>query len=90
MQNIQIENKKNSLVLTINKKGLDQDYLIRLVKRLQTEDLIYKSQINDSILQVAEDLNRDWWNKNKEDFLSTKKKWTKKPWLSIPILFSLP
>jgi hypothetical protein len=74
MQNIQIENKKNSLVLTINKKGLDQDYLIRLVKRLQTEDLIYKSQINDSILQVAEDLNRDWWNKNKEDFLSTKKK----------------
>ena len=74
MQNIQIENKKNSLVLTINKKGLDQDYLIRLVKRLQTEDLIYKSQINDNILQVAEDLNRDWWNKNKEDFLSTKKK----------------
>jgi len=74
MQNIQIKNKKNSLILTINKKGLDQDYLIRLVKRLQTEDLIYKSQINDNILQVAEDLNRDWWNKNKEDFLSTKKK----------------
>ncbi|WP_010663445.1 hypothetical protein [Marinilabilia salmonicolor] len=74
MQNIQIENKKNSLILTINKKGLDQDYLIRLVKRLQTEDLIYKSQINDNILQIAEDLNLDWWNKNKEDFLSTKKK----------------
>ena len=74
MQNIQIQNKKNSLILTINKKGLDQDYLIRLVKRLQTEDLIYKSEINDSILQVAEDLNRDWWNNNKEDFLSTKKK----------------
>jgi hypothetical protein len=74
MQNIQIENKKNSLILTINKKGFDQDYLIRLVKRLQTEDLIYKSEINDSILHVAEDLNLDWWNNNKEDFLSTKKK----------------
>jgi hypothetical protein len=69
MQNIQIENKKNSLVLTINKKGLDRDYLIKLVKRLQTEDLIYKSELNEDILQIAEDVNNDWWNKNKEDFL---------------------
>ncbi|WP_255297541.1 hypothetical protein [Anaerophaga thermohalophila] len=69
MQNIQIEDKKNSLILTINKKGLDKDYLIRLVKRLQTEDLIYKSGINEDILDIAEDVNNDWWNKNKEDFL---------------------
>ena len=74
MQNIQIEDKKNRLVLTINKKGLDKDYLIRLVKRLQTEDLIYKSRINEDILDIAEDVNNDWWNKNKEDFLKDVKK----------------
>ena len=74
MQNIQIEDKKNRLVLTINKKGLDKDYLIRLVKRLQTEDLIYKSRINEDILDIAEDVNNDWWNKNKENFLKEIKK----------------
>lgn len=69
MQNIQIENKKNKIILTINKKEMDQDYLIRLIKRLETEDLVYKSGMNEQSLQIAEDIKQDWWNKNKNDFL---------------------
>lgn len=74
MQNIQIENRKNKIILTINKKEMDQDYLIRLIKRLETEDLAYKSGINEQSLQIAEDIKQEWWNENKSDFLKDIKK----------------
>lgn len=33
MENLVIENKGNQMILKLNKKGFDTDYLISLVKR---------------------------------------------------------
>ncbi len=74
MDNLVIENKGDQMVLKLNKKGLDDNYLISLVKRLQLESLAQKSGFNSSIFSVAEQINQDWWDENGEKFLKEVKK----------------
>ena len=69
MENLVIENKGNQMILKLNKKGFDENYLISLVKRLQIEDLAQKSKFTSDILTVAEQINQDWWNSNGDKFL---------------------
>ena len=74
MENLVIENKGNQMILKINKKGFDENYLISLVKRLQIEELAQKSDFKSDILAIAEQINQDWWDKNREEFLKGIKK----------------
>jgi hypothetical protein len=69
MKNLVIENKGDQVVLKINKKGFDGNYLISLLKRLQVEELAYKSDYNADVLSIAEQINQEWWNRNGENFL---------------------
>ena len=70
MENLIIENKGDQMILKLNKKGFDENYLISLVKRLQMESLAQKSGFNSSIMSVAEQINQDWWNENGDKFLT--------------------
>ncbi len=74
MKNLVIENKGNQMILKINKKGFDENYLISLLKRLQVEELAQKSNYDSNILSIAEQINQDWWDKNGDKFLKGVKK----------------
>ena len=74
MDNLVIENKGDQMILKLNKKGFDENYLISLVKRLQVESLAQKSDFDSSILSIAEQINHDWWNENGEKFLKEVRK----------------
>ena len=74
MDNLIIENKGDQMILKLNKKGFDENYLISLVKRLQIESLARKSGFSSTILGVAEQINQDWWNENGEEFLKEVKR----------------
>jgi len=74
MKNLVIENKGDQMILKINRKGFDENYLISLLKRLQVEELAQKSDYNSDILTIAEQINQDWWDKNGENFLKGVKK----------------
>lgn len=74
MDNLVIENKGNQMILKLNRKGFDENYLITLVNRLQIESLAQKSGFSSSILTVAEQINQEWWNENGEKFLKNVKK----------------
>jgi hypothetical protein len=69
MDNLVIENKKNHLILKLNKKGFNKEYLISLVKRLQVEELAQKSNFSSDILSIAEQINQEWWDNKKDNFL---------------------
>lgn len=69
MKNLVVENKGNQMILKINKKGFDENYLIALLKRLQVEELAKKSNFDSEILNTAEQINQDWWDKHGEEFL---------------------
>ena len=74
MKNLIIENTGNQMVLRINKEGFDEEYLISLVKRLQLEELAEKAAFNSGIMNVAGQINNDWWMENGETFLEGVKK----------------
>ena len=69
MKNLVIENKGDQVILKINRKGFDENYLISLLKRLQIEELAQKSEFSSDITDIAEQINQDWWDKNGKDFL---------------------
>lgn len=70
MENLQIQNSKNQIILRINKRGFDKGYLLRLIKRLQLEDLAFKSHLkDDDVDSIAEEINNSWWKQHGEDFL---------------------
>lgn len=74
MENLIIENTGDQMILKLNKKGFDESYLISLVKSLQMECLAQKSGFTPSILNIAEQINQDWWNENGEKFLENVRK----------------
>jgi len=74
MENLVIENKGNQMIVKLNKRSFDENYLISLVKRLQIENLAQKSEFSPGILSVAEQINQDWWNQKGEKFLKGVKK----------------
>ncbi len=74
MENLIIENKGDQIILKLNRKGFDENYLISLVKRLQVENLAEKSKFKTDILTIAEQINKDWWDSNGDKFLKGVKK----------------
>jgi len=74
MKNLIVENKGNQIILKINKSGFDENYLIGLLKRLQVEELAQKADFKSDVLTIADQINQDWWKKNKDDFLKGVKK----------------
>jgi len=74
MENFIIENKGDQMILKLNKKAFDDNYLIALVKRLQMESLAQKAGFDSSILSLAEEINQEWWNENGNEFLKGVKK----------------
>ena len=62
------------MILTLKKKGFDDEYLISLVKRLQIEELAQKSKFKNDILGLADEINAEWWNQNSDRFLKGVKK----------------
>lgn len=69
MENLVFENKGDQMILKLNKKKFDDRYLVSLVKRLQIENLARKSEFKSDILNVADQINQEWWNREGEVFL---------------------
>ena len=69
MEDLIIENKDDQMILRLNKKSFNEAYLISLIKRLQIEQLVQKAGFTDDIYDIAEKINKDWWEKNGKDFL---------------------
>lgn len=62
------------MILTLNRKGFDPNYIIALIKRLKLEELAQRSGFSDSVSAIAEDLDQQWWDENAESFLKDVKK----------------
>lgn len=74
MDDLIIENKGDQMILKLNKSRFDENYLISLVKRLQIENLAQKSEFTPEIMNIAEQINQDWWKTNGDEFLKEVKK----------------
>lgn len=73
MEVFEIEAKKNKLIITIDKSSVDSIFFSNLLKRLRTEQLIKKAAFDEGILDLSQKIKKDWWVKNKKDYLGSSK-----------------
>ena len=73
MNNLSIQTKGDEMVIRLNRSGFNDNYLLSMIRRLQLEELAKKANFNDDILEIAEDIDQKWWNKNGEEFLKNVK-----------------
>lgn len=74
MNNLSIQTKGDEMVIRLNRSGFNDNYLLSMIRRLQLEELAKKANFNDDILEIAEEIDQKWWNKNGEEFLKNVKK----------------
>ena len=69
MQTFQIARTSQSVQITMNTSGMDDDQLVEMLRRIQVEYLAKRVNFDDSILELAKEINKDWWQKNKKRLL---------------------
>ncbi len=69
MKAIDIQSTEDKYLISIDKNALDKGFLLELFERLRIEGLAKKIDLDDSILDLGEDIKKDWWEKNKERLL---------------------
>lgn len=69
MEEFSISSSDNQIVITIDRSLVDIDFVNNLVSRLRVEQLIKKANFAEEILNVAGEIKKDWWERNKKNYL---------------------
>lgn len=69
MKPVEIHSDANSYVIRIEKDAVDKAVLMDFLEKLQLEDLAHRVGMDDSILEVGEEINASWWRENKHRFV---------------------
>jgi len=73
MEALEIKSFDDKIVITISKRSVDPDFVVNLLNYLRIEELIRKADFKKEILQIGKEIQKDWWEKNKERFLEESK-----------------
>jgi hypothetical protein len=71
MEGINIQSTEKRYVISIDKNAVDKDFLFDLLERLSIENLAQKVNMDDSIIDLGEDIKKEWWQNNTDRFLKS-------------------
>ncbi len=69
MNGLSIETIGREMVIRLNKDSFSAIYLLSLIRRLTLEELAKKADFDEKILEIAEEIDQQWWTQNGEEFL---------------------
>jgi hypothetical protein len=69
MESLTIRSTENKVIITIDKSSVDDDFLDGLFNRLTTEQLLKKADFDEDVLKLSDEIKKDWWIKNKNNFI---------------------
>lgn len=69
MQAIEVKSTDDKVIITIDKREIDIDFLMKLLNKFRVEQLIKKANFDEEILKLSKEIKQDWWKKNKAKFL---------------------
>lgn len=69
MENFIIENNKDALIFKLKKSDFDSNFILSLIKNLETESLAQRSGFDESILSIAEEIKSNWWKQNRDEYM---------------------
>lgn len=74
MNGLSIETTGREMVIRLNKDSFSDIYLLSLIRRLTLEEFTKKADFDEKILEIAEEIDQQWWTKNGEEFLKDVRK----------------
>jgi hypothetical protein len=70
MNGVSVETLNDKWIIKVDKSITDIDTIDSFIKRLQFEKLSKKAVFDGKkIMELADDIKKDWWEKNKDEFL---------------------
>jgi len=70
MDAISFKSTKQQLVITIDKKAMGQDFMLKFIEFMEIERLVRKLNFDESLLEVGEEIVQSWWDTNKDRLLN--------------------
>lgn len=74
MEAINIQSTDKEVLIRLDKSDISTEALVKIVKRLQVEFLAQKAGFVGNLLDIAEEIDENWWKVNGEEFLKNIKK----------------
>jgi len=68
MEAIKIDTTEDKFIITIDKESVDAEFITRIVKLYKINQLASKGNLKKDILKIAEEIDSEWWEKNRETF----------------------
>ncbi|MEK7253321.1 MAG: hypothetical protein AAB316_01135 [Bacteroidota bacterium] len=69
MEALTVQSFDNKWVIEIDKRQLPPEFMVKILKRLRIEMLAQKAGIDESILELANEMEENWWKLHGEEFL---------------------
>ena len=69
MNAIEVQNKPDRYIISIDKSLMDKDILFTFLERLKLEELARKVSFDESFIEIGEEINKNWWKNNKSRFI---------------------
>jgi hypothetical protein len=70
MEAVEVTSLRDRVVISIDKSLIDKESLLNLLDRLQVENLSQKANFDEKVLNISEEIKRNWWKENKDQFLN--------------------
>ena len=64
-----VKNTVDTVQITLDKKMFSEEEVLKMLSYLRIEFLAKKVDFDDSIEALADDIKKDWWEKNKNRFI---------------------
>ena len=74
MQTLDIQSTDKEILIRLDKADMGTEVLVKIVKRLQVEFLAQKAGFTSSLLDIAEEIDENWWKTHGETFLKNVQK----------------
>lgn len=69
MQDFRIQSLGDQIVITVDRSLLSIEAFNWFFERMRVEQLVKKAHFRDDIVDVGTAIHRDWWRKNREQYL---------------------
>ena len=69
MQDFSIQSRGDQIVITVDRSLMSLESLNRLFERMRVEQLVKKANFRDDVVEIGTEIKRDWWRKNREQYL---------------------
>lgn len=74
MKQFNVQSNDKEVIIRFDKSEINTEAMLKILKRLQVEYLAQKADFKDNLLDIATEIDNQWWEANNQNFLKNVKK----------------